>query len=206
MKSLILTFLFLNLFVLFSTAQASDLVSNYVFSTEGLLTKNIKLTCTSDNPVPCQLACNKNDYCESEEPYCLNCAGSTWPFLRLLFTSMPFEYEGANLEIHENTIGELLRDHLIVLLDSKSIFNFYTSAKSEALITLLKSLCPEGSYESAIGVSLNEAHVPKRTEFVSCRTVDGMKFYEVKNRNPSLDLGINNNLAKNNVDKKEGHL
>lgn len=146
-------------------------------SESGRYLKVVEMQCLADEAGYCIQVCGDERQCLLPEPLCLNCAGTAWGFLRSLFTQPQRLYVVDN-EIFDMSliVFEMMKDRT-VLVDSKSVFNYYTALQSEALVSAMMQYCPLGTAKVQFALNLNAESIPTSLHFVNCQSVDGVDRY-----------------------------
>ena len=160
------TIFFLAISIVFEASAFN--ISTAVKKKEFQFVKVNSISCDNDESAFCYKICSDLKQCEIVEKPCLNCAGTTWGFLRTLFTSSAKEYMSAQEMTPEQVLPILLKEQYS-LLDGQSVFNYYTPLQARALLENMKSFCPEDTENVIFSVGLNKERIPVSLDFVICQ-------------------------------------
>lgn len=154
----------------FQTAAWSlDIDSSYIKIGEQYK-KVATVQCMNDESVLCSEFCGNPAQCVQPEPYCLNCAGTTWSFLRAIFTQPGRQYVPSVEVTDAAALVQKILSKKIILVDTKSVFNYYTPIQSEALVRSMIRFCPEGTQKASFAIALNQENIPVALDFVICKS------------------------------------
>lgn len=186
MKSIMSIFI-VSLLGLGSVAQAFKVESTYTQQESGRYVKVTRVTCDAPDGGSCLQLCQNQQVCERVEPYCRNCAGTTSPLLRQLFTEIAKVYKIKGALTDSSPLVNYLGNQLYTLLDVKSIFNYYTPIGADSFIEDLKSFCGDDASNSLLAVTLDEVHQPRELKYVLCRNQQNQTVaFEVEERRPDV--------------------
>lgn len=149
--------------------------------------RTTEVRCEVDDTESCFHLCQQERFCQRVEPFCRNCAGTASPLLRQLFTeiSKVFKIKGTNT--FRFSLLQFLKFEKYVLLDMKSIFDYYNSADSEIFVQELRQFCGSDSQDSLLAVSLDAVNQPQELKYVLCRdSLNQTQAFEVESRVPSF--------------------
>ncbi len=172
-----------------STAQAFIVTGGYKQFQNGSYSRTTKVTCEPDDVESCKMLCAQENECERVEPFCRNCAGTASSLLRQLFTEISKVYKIKSELTVSSVLIQYLKYDLYVLLDVKSIFDYYHSADSGLFIEELKKFCGEGAESSLLAVTLDVVNQPKELKYVLCQDPSRgtqTRALEVETRFPGL--------------------
>lgn len=172
-------------------------VDSFYVKNDQKFQKVISIQCDNDDSQSCQELCSDSVKCSMPEPYCLNCSGTTWGFLRSIFTQPSKQYV-ADYEIFDTKrIVRDFKSQRLVLVDSKSVFNYYTPIQAESLVKSMNGFCPESTENTFFALGLNTEHVPVNLQFVVCKA-SGSKdlFFSVRR----AEAKINNEILNLKID------
>jgi hypothetical protein len=175
----------MKIFLLFSFLMASvfteaGTLKSVFKSVDETIIKTLRYDCSQQDIGSCQELCGQN-YCEVEEPVCMNCAGSSNELLKVLFEKAGRFYKTTNQIYNPHEILSMMFSQSIVVLDSQSIYNFYTDISTYETEKVIKSLCPHQSTKAAIVVALDESGFPDKPILNVCQSIDGIqRFYAVE--------------------------
>lgn len=176
--------------VLGSLARAFVVESAYRQNQTGAYVKEVVVRCEASEQNDCYTICGANDQCRRKEPYCLNCAGTTSPLLRQLFTEIAKLYKTTSTPMNKDHLVRYLANETYVLLGAKSIFNYYRPVDSAEFMADLAKLCPSASEDPLLAVGLNSENQPTKLNFILCRPQGGASVaFEVQPRTP--EIGVN---------------
>lgn len=170
-----------------SPAFAFLVESGFVQQASGHYVKATKVTCDGNTGSLCFDLCKNTSQCQREEPYCRNCAGTSSPLLRQLFTQIARTY-ALNGEVTDiGTLIRFLADEKYVLLDLKSIFNYYTPVAGDSFAGDLRSFCGDAADSALLAVKLDQVHQPVELNYVLCRNEKNLTTaFEVHPRQPGF--------------------
>jgi hypothetical protein len=152
-----------------STAQAFIVTGGYKQFENGSYSRTTKVTCEPDDHESCQKLCGQENECERAEPFCRNCAGTASSLLRQLFTEISKVYKIKSELTVKSILIQYLKHDPYVLLDVKSIFDYYHSVDSGLFVQELKKFCGEGAESSLLAVTLDAVNQPKELKYVLCQ-------------------------------------
>jgi hypothetical protein len=142
MSTLLLAFIFI------LQVHAIEFRSEYGVDAAGALSRKIVMSCSDSESSICKKECEMSS-CRVVEPTCVNCAGSSSELLQVLFSKVTQFYKRSNpINQVENTLVHLIREQKLVLLDSQSLFNFFTNISEKESLVEFKKLCPAGTYQA----------------------------------------------------------
>nr|BFD60477.1 hypothetical protein CKG001_25840 [Bdellovibrio sp. CKG001] len=179
--------LVISVLLLANQASAFLVESNYMKQPGGAYVKVTQVTCDTASSSYCQSLCRNPTACQRPEPYCRNCAGTTSPLLRQLFTEISKSYAISQELNDRQTLVKFLGMEKYVLLDIKSVFNYYTAVGGEAFVNELRTFCGDAAETALLAVKLDEVHQPMALSYVLCRNNIGQtSALEVKPRVPGI--------------------
>jgi hypothetical protein len=151
-----------------SLAQAFTVESGYIQQPSGQYVKATKITCDAKTSIHCSKICSSSSSCQRVEPYCRNCAGTTSPLMRQLFTELSKYFEIKEQLLDLNLLVQYLASEQYVLLDMNSVFNYYTPLGSEAIVQELRAFCGETASSALLAVKLDKVFQPAELNYVLC--------------------------------------
>ncbi len=182
--------LFISLVLIFIGFQASALnISTGVKKKDSQFVKINSIVCDNDEAGICFKICADLKQCDLVEKPCLNCAGTTWGFLRTLFTSPSKEYT-SSFELSGEQVSSYIIKDQFTLLDGQSVFNYYTPLQARPLLENMKAFCPEETENVIFSVGLNKERIPVSLDFVICQ----------KREEKDLFLSVRKSVAEINKD------
>lgn len=156
-------------FIVGPSAQAFLVESGYIKLSTGQYAKATKVVCDGNEKAACQEICKKDSSCQRVEPFCRNCAGTTSALLRQLFTEISKLYKVKG-EIKDRTaLLQYLSKEQYVLIDVKSVFNYYTPVGDEEFLQDLHSFCGSDAGNSLLAVTLDSVNQPRELKYVLCK-------------------------------------
>lgn len=168
-------------------ASAFLVESGYLKQPGGQYAKVTKVTCDTASSMHCQSLCQNPTACQRPEPYCRNCAGTTSPLLRQLFTEISKTYAIKQEQNDRQVLVKYLGTEKYVLLDIKSVFNYYTPVGGEVFGNELRAFCGDAAETALLAVKLDEVHQPMALSYVLCRNNIGQtSAFEVQPRQPGM--------------------
>ncbi|UXR65974.1 hypothetical protein EZJ49_06900 [Bdellovibrio bacteriovorus] len=181
-------FLYVSAFLLMGLSASAFVVeTGYIQNNSGQYAKAVQVSCNAQTAPMCQDLCGNASSCQREEPFCRNCAGTTSPLLRQLFTEISRLYEIKGQLISPEPFVQFMKSQKYVLLDSKSVFNFYTPVGGEAFVKELVTICQGNSEETLLAVRLDTVNVPVELSYVLCREPgQSTRVHEVQLRRPDF--------------------
>lgn len=138
-------------------------------------TRTLNVTCANGEETLCHTLCNNQRLCQRDEPLCLNCAGTTSELMRVIFTQITSLYEVSPSAVTKADLLNTIDQDRLVILDSQSIFNFYTNISKNASGPLFLSLCPTQTTKAFIGLRLDENGFPEHPSFLICESPLGQQ-------------------------------
>ncbi|MCX7979144.1 MAG: hypothetical protein N2578_09090 [Bdellovibrionaceae bacterium] len=148
---------------------ALDLFTSWKKSDQGAWVKMVHLVCESDEREVCNSLCADSLTCVTPEPWCLNCAGSTWPFMRILFTEAIRNFYPSGKYVSDfDLVGKFL-NNFYIFIEAQSVYNYFSKADAEKLAATMRSWCPPESDSQLLAVRLNAERIPEDLEFTVCR-------------------------------------
>ncbi|WP_413580649.1 hypothetical protein [Bdellovibrio sp. HCB288] len=180
-------------FVLFQTSSASAFVveSGYVQKLGGQYSKATKISCDASSSDYCRQICGDSKQCQRLEPFCRNCAGTTSPLLRQLFTELSRVFSIQTKLSDLRSLVNFLSGGRYVLLDLNSVFNYYTPVGGEAFQAELAQFCGASANQALLAVSLDEVNQPQKLNYVLCRDESGKTAaFDVAPRIPELGMPL----------------
>lgn len=175
------------LMLLVSSAKAFVVETGYASEPSGQYVKVVRVSCDAQSAPMCQLLCNDSSSCQREEPFCRNCAGTSSHLLRQLFTEISRLYVIDGQLPSPEIFVHYMRTQKYVLLDSKSVFNFYTPVGGEVFVNELANICQGHSVETLLAVRLDQMNVPVDLSYVLCREAGlATRVHEVRLRQPGI--------------------
>ncbi|MBV2169501.1 MAG: hypothetical protein KUL82_12420 [Bdellovibrio sp.] len=181
-KAIFFSILFHSLF-----AGAFVVESGYLQQDDGQYIKATKVTCDGGTKQYCQALCQNGSSCQRIEPYCRNCAGTSSPLLRQLFTEISRFYKIKRELPDRAPLVQYLATEKYVLLDVKSVFNYYTPVGGESFLKELGALCGKQAETALLAVRLDQVNQPIELSYVLCRNNIGQTTaFEVEPRKPEL--------------------
>lgn len=179
--------LLISVFLIANQASAFLVESSYMKQAGGQYVKVTKVTCDTASSSDCQTLCQNPTTCQRPEPYCRNCAGTTSPLLRQLFTEISKSYAISQELNDRQMLVKYLATEKYVLLDIKSVFNYYTPVGGEAFGKELGFFCGDAAESALLAVKLDEVYQPMALSYVLCRNNIGQtSAFEVKPRQPGM--------------------
>lgn len=168
-------------------AQAFLVESTYIKQPGGQYAKMTKVTCDTASSGDCQSLCQNATACQRPEPYCRNCAGTTSPLLRQLFTEISRVYAISREVNDRKDLVRFLGTEKYVMLDLRSVFNYYSPVGGDAFTKELRFFCGETGENTLLAVKLDEVHQPVALSYVLCRNNVGQtSAFEVQPRQPGF--------------------
>lgn len=168
-------------------AGAFVVQTGYIQSGSGQYAKAVRVACDTQTAPLCQKLCDSSTSCQREEPFCRNCAGTTSPLLRQLFTEISRLYEIKSQLSGAEPLIQFMKTEKYVLLDSKSVFNFYTPVGGEVFVRELVNICQGNSEETLLAVRLDTVNIPVELSYVLCREPgQSTRVHEVQLRQPGF--------------------
>lgn len=168
-------------------AAAFVIESGYIQRKDGPYVKATKVTCDTQTKTDCLALCKNEDFCQREEPYCRNCGGTASPLLRQLFTQISHLYAIKGELTDRSVLLRYLAAEKYVLLDIKSIFNYYTPAGGDAFLKEMQFFCGPRADSALLAVRLDQVHQPIELSYVLCRNEHGRTTaFEVQPRQPEF--------------------
>lgn len=195
MKSIVL-----GVFLLVSSlsAWAMKIESGYTQTITGQYVKATKITCDEASASFCTQVCGDPVQCERREPYCRNCAGTSSPLLRQLFTELSRLYEIKAQMADLNPLAQFLARETYVLLDLNSVFNYYTPVGGELFLNELRSFCGDQADTAQLAVRLDEVNQPASLNYVLCKDAAGQTAaFEVAPRTPGTQQHLKTEIFFN---------
>ncbi len=166
-------------------AHAFTVESGYVQQPSGQYVKTTRVTCDVTSAPHCMTLCQNPTICIREEPYCRNCAGTTSPLLRQLFTELARLYTIKSSVTDLSSLIQYMASQSYVLLGVDSVFNYYTPIGGEAFVNDLKVFCGDSAPTAMLVVKLDPVHQPFELSYVLCRNDKGQTAaFEVMPRQP----------------------
>lgn len=166
MRSLAL--LFILTIVSSLNAQAFVIDSRVAQSDRGYYFQEMTLLCEFNETQLCSAVCNDPLVCQSPEPLCLNCAGTSNELLRVIFSRLNWYFEANPNPLSLKTIAQFLSQSRYVILGSDSIYNFYRPHDAPDIRHQFNSLCPVEPISTHLAVELNNRGEPTRLAYVFC--------------------------------------
>lgn len=145
--------------------------------------------CDNDETGICFKICADLKQCQLIEKPCLNCAGTTWGFLRSLFTSPSKEYTSFQ-ELSVDKVSRYILQDQFTLIDAQSVFNYYTPLQARSLVENMKAFCPVETENVIFSVGLNKERIPVALDFVVCQ----------KSEEKDLFMSVRKSVAEINTD------
>ncbi len=182
-------FAFLLTSIVLQTLPASAFVieSKYTKNENGQYVKITEVTCSSESREDCYNLCQHESNCQRQEPYCRNCAGTTSPLLRQLFTEISRYFTLKSEIVLRDQLVRYMAAERFVLIDMKSIFNYYTPVGGDAFLKELRSFCGENVETTLLAVQLDNVHQPEKLSYVLCRDQNNQTVaYEAQPRLPEF--------------------
>ncbi|WP_413577646.1 hypothetical protein ACLVWU_04425 [Bdellovibrio sp. HCB290] len=174
-----------------SNARAFTVESGYIQKLSGQYVKATKISCDASTGSYCQQICGEAGSCQRIEPYCRNCAGTTSPLLRQLFTELSRVFSIQQKVSDMQPLIGFLSGERYVLLDLNSIFNYYTPVGGEAFLNELTQFCGANANTALLAVSLDEVHQPQKLNYVLCRDNAGKTAaFDVSLRTPGMGFRL----------------
>lgn len=168
-------------------ASAFMIESGYVQQENGQYVKATKVTCDTMTASSCQDLCQNQSTCQRVEPFCRNCGGTTSPLLRQLFTEISRIYSIKHELQDRSVLVRYLANEKYVLLDIKSVFNYYTPIGGEAFYNEMQAFCQASTDTALLAVRLDQVHQPTELSYVLCRNNLGYTTaFEVQPRQPEF--------------------
>lgn len=176
----------------------SLLLSTLSFSAEienrwtAYYTKELTITCEYDHTM-CEEVCGDRYFCVLPEKPCRDCMG-TGPYMTYIFSEMGRMLVSGN-EVSDYELIDLLKSGNFASINSKSVFNQFTSFNSPQLRKQFQSLCSEINDEyplvffevDSVSYKLGEV------KYVYCRDGKDSKILEMNNSG-SFNLNLDNSL------------
>lgn len=168
-------------------ASAFVIESKYTKNEVGQYVKITEVACSSESREDCYNLCQNESNCQRQEPYCRNCAGTTSPLLRQLFTEISRHYTLKSEIVSRDQLVRYMAVERFVLIDMKSIFNYYTPVGGDAFLKELRSFCGENVETTLLAVQLDNVHQPEKLSYVLCRDQSNQTVaYEAQPRLPEF--------------------
>jgi hypothetical protein len=195
MKSIVLGLLLL---VSSLNAWALKIESGYTQTLTGQYVKATKITCDEASANFCTQVCNDPVQCQRREPYCRNCAGTSSPLLRQLFTELSRLYTIKSQVTDMNPLAHFLAQEPYVLLDLNSVFNYYTPVGGDLFLNELRQFCGDQADSALLAVRLDEVNQPATLNYVLCKDGAGQTAaFEVAPRTPGVQLRLKTEIFFN---------
>lgn len=170
MKNILGVFIILALMVVPQQKAKAFVVSTGFKKIEnGSYARVSKVTCEPDDKKSCQNLCGLENSCERAEPFCRNCAGTASSLLRELFTEISKLYRIKGPLFDTPALIQYLKSEVYVLLDIKSIYDYYHSVDSELFIQELATFCGTDTANSLLAVTLDSVNQPRELKYILCR-------------------------------------
>ncbi|MBO9666298.1 MAG: hypothetical protein J7501_05745 [Bdellovibrio sp.] len=168
-------------------AHAFVVESGFIQQASGQYVKSTSVTCDLKSAPQCRKLCQNPAVCVREEPYCRNCAGTTSPLLRQLFTELSRLYTIKNLVSDLSPLVQYMASQSYVLLGVDSVFNYYTPVGGDVFVNELKAFCGDSAPTAMLVVKLDPVHQPFELSYVLCRPTNGETVaFEVMPRQPTI--------------------
>lgn len=170
-----------------ATAQALTIESGYIQDASGSYLKATKILCENEERSSCLSICENESFCQRVEPFCRNCAGTSSHLMRQLFTDISRLYKVKGELQNPGELVQYLAAEKYVLLDFKSIFNYYTPLGSDEFLADLQSFCGVDAQNALLAVSLDSVNQPFQLKYVLCRNPQNRTLaFEVESRHPEV--------------------
>ncbi|UYL07323.1 hypothetical protein B9G69_009720 [Bdellovibrio sp. SKB1291214] len=179
-------------------AGAFTVESTYDQILTGQYVKTTKVSCQETTANYCTQICNNPVQCVRREPYCRNCAGTSSPLLRQLFTELSRLYAIQAPMLELSPLIHFLAHQNYVLLDLNSVFNYYTPVGGELFLNELRSFCADQADTALLVVKLDEVHQPASLNYVLCKNPMGQTAaFEVAPRTPGIQQQLKTEIFFN---------
>jgi hypothetical protein len=150
---------------------------------QGYFSRMTKVNCSTDEYLLCQLLCDQDAECEREEPFCRNCGGTSSTLLRELFTEISKLYKIKDTHPNRFDLVQFLKTEVYVLLDLKSIYDYYNSADSKFFTEELRKFCGTNTETAQLAIVLDSVNQPQELRYVLCQDVQNQTIaLEVESR------------------------
>lgn len=168
------------------SASAFTVKSGYI-QEAGQYLKATQITCDFATGAYCNMICGDSQQCVRKEPYCRNCAGTTSPLLRQLFTELSRLFEIKTQLSSMQSLAQFLATESYVMLDLNSVFNYYSPVGGEVFLSELRNFCGEQADNALLVVKLDPVHQPQSLNYVLCQGSDGKTLaFEAGARQPGF--------------------
>ncbi|QLY26312.1 hypothetical protein [Bdellovibrio sp. KM01] len=179
-------------------AWALKIESEYIQTITGQYVKTTKVSCDESSANHCTQICNNPILCQRREPYCRNCAGTSSPLLRQLFTELSHLYTVKSQLTELSPLVKFLAEEDYVLLDLNSVFNYYTPVGGEPFLNELRNFCGDRADSALLAVRLDEVHQPASLDFILCPDGSGQtSAFEVAPRTPGIQQQLKTEIFFN---------
>jgi hypothetical protein len=179
-------------------AWALKIESEYIQTITGQYVKTSKVSCDESSASYCLQICNSPVQCQRREPYCRNCAGTSSPLLRQLFTELSHLYTMKAQLTELSPLVKFLAEEDYVLLDLNSVFNYYTPVGGEPFLNELRGFCGDQADTALLAVRLDEVHQPISLNYILCRDGVGQTAaFEVAPRTPGIQQQLKTEIFFN---------
>ncbi|WP_413560316.1 hypothetical protein [Bdellovibrio sp. HCB209] len=149
--------------------------------------KATQITCDFTTGAYCNTICGDSAKCVRKEPYCRNCAGTTSPLLRQLFTELSRLFEVKNQLTSLQPLAHFLAAESYVMLDLNSVFNYYSPVGGEVFLNELRGFCGDQADTALLVVKLDPVHQPQSLNYVLCKNAEGKTLaFEAGSRQPGF--------------------
>ncbi|QDK44490.1 hypothetical protein DOM22_04615 [Bdellovibrio sp. ZAP7] len=179
-------------------AWALKIESEYIQTITGQYVKTTKVSCDEASANHCTQICNNPILCQRREPYCRNCAGTSSPLLRQLFTELSHLYTVKSQLTELSPLVKFLAEEDYVLLDLNSVFNYYTPVGGEPFLNELVNFCGDRADSALLVVRLDEVHQPASLNYILCPDGAGQTAaFEVAPRTPGIQQQLKTEIFFN---------
>lgn len=137
--------------------------------TSGPIEQQVSISCAADEASQCQSLCGDAKNCSRQEPICRNCLGTSSNFMRLLFTKLNQVYSPTQVSVSAQEVLAYLAGANYILVEPKSIYNYYSALQSLDFEKAMKDLCPTQLGRPVLAVQLDQVNQPVDVSFVICR-------------------------------------
>ena len=190
-----ISFIFTVLFFSSSATYAFSIESHYVQTEKNEYLKMWSLKCESYESADCLFLCGSAEHCQKTEPYCLNCAGTTWPILKEIFTMLSANYQRSTKPMEKRDLLNYLQERNFVIFDSHDIFNYYKPIEGHIFLEQIESFCSGKEGQPLLVIQLDEVNIPQELSFILCQDgVDGTQGYWVQKKLPEIGRAYLNSI------------
>jgi hypothetical protein len=163
-------------------------------SSDGSYSQEHSYLCDLDDQNFCRDLCGDPLICARVENDCTSCAGSSSQFLRTLFSRADQYYTVIPQALDQQEIIQFLKNERYVILNPRSIYNYYRPWNSPELQKNFMNFCPAGSTEAQFIVGLDGRNIPAHFDYVFCTSENPLQTttYKVE---PRKDTPLSSKLS-----------